>query len=100
MIGGKMGDYTVLIHENSNTEENDYTHGGFSDCKSAVGACKKIVDEFLSASYKQGMTSKELYGLYTVFGEDAYVVSTDKNCSFSSWDYAKTRCEALCKGVL
>ena len=55
------------------------TRGGF-----ARAACKKIVDEFLKKGYENGMSFKELYSGYTMFGEDPFIVSNDEKCRFSA----------------
>jgi len=77
-------------------ESERYKLGEFDTCEEAVSACKKIVDEFLEKGYKKGMTFKELYEGYTMFGEDPFVYTKDKTCFFSAWSYAKKRSAELC----
>ncbi|WP_334380406.1 hypothetical protein [Bradyrhizobium sp. AZCC 1577] len=79
-------------------EDERYEHGVFSTAEEAIAACKRIVDEDLNNSYKPGMTEKELYEIYTMFGDDPFVVSldgADNAARFSAWDYAKERCAVL-----
>jgi hypothetical protein len=54
-----------------------------------------IVDEFFSRTFDGKITYEELYSGYTTFGEDPFIVSGDKDCFFSAWDYAKRRCREL-----
>ncbi|MBV9282861.1 MAG: hypothetical protein JOZ41_22530 [Chloroflexi bacterium] len=69
----------------------------FRDCKSAVAACQKIVDEFLAGNYKAGMTPEELWEGYAHLGEDPWISTEDPECQgFSSWDYARARCKEIC----
>jgi hypothetical protein len=42
------------------------------------------------------MSFKELYGGYTGFGEDPFIVSDDDQCFFSAWNYARKRSTELC----
>ncbi len=77
-------------------ESERYSHGEFNDCESALRACKKIVDDFLLHHYRPGMTAEELYAGYTTFGEDPFLSTTDSNCTFSAWTYAKKRCAEIC----
>ena len=90
--------YEVYVDDNFHfMDENErYKLGDFRTCEEAIAACMKIVDEFLEKGYKRGMSFKELYGGYTGWGEDPFIISEDKTCSFSAWDYAKKRCAELC----
>lgn len=91
-------DYKVMVDENSHymDEAERYEHAHFHSCGEAIAACKKIVDDYLLANYNPSMTVEELYRSYTTFGEDPFVLTTDEQCQFSAWDYARQRCEALC----
>lgn len=80
-------------------ESERYKLGDFENCEEAVAACKKIVDEFLELGYTEGMSFRELYEGYTMFGEDPFIASDDDDgCRFSAWDYAKKRCREMCGG--
>lgn len=91
--------YTVKVDDNFHymDESERYTLGVFDDCESAVQACKKIVDEFLLEHYSPGMTAQELYSGYQGFGEDPFISTTDRECKFSAWTYAKQRCQEICR---
>ncbi len=90
--------YEVYVDDNFHfmDESERYRLGSFETCEEAVAVCMKIVDEFLEIGYKKGMSFNELYGGYTGFGEDPFIISDDKTCFFSAWDYAKKRCIELC----
>jgi hypothetical protein len=90
--------YEVYVDDNFHflDESERYRLGEFKTCEEAVAVCKKIVDDFLEKGYKKGMSFKELYEGYTGFGEDPFIISSDKTCFFSAWTYAKKRCTELC----
>ncbi len=90
--------YEVFVDDNFHfmDESERYKLGEYDKCEEAVDVCKKKVDDFLSAEYKEGMSFKELYELYMMFGEDPFIISDDKACLFSAWDYAKKRSAILC----
>jgi hypothetical protein len=89
--------YVVRVDENSHYMDasESYTEGGFDDCASAVAACKRMVDEFLAGNSGGTTNPEELFRIYTIFGEDPYVISNDPGCTFSAWDYARERCRAI-----
>jgi hypothetical protein len=100
-----MFQYSVMIDDNFHyMKEEDRLHfGTFSTAEEAVAACPKIVDDRLESHNKPGMTAKDLYDLYVMFGEDPFVLPTDRattvdqaNWNFGAWDYAKERVKLLC----
>lgn len=90
--------YTVYVDDNFHymDESERYVLGTFEDCETAIEECKQIVDEFLLANLTSGMTARQLYGLYTSFGEDPWISGPESNCKFSAWTYAGQRSEELC----
>ena len=86
--------YTVKVADNFHymDESQTYELGEFADLQDAVSACKRMVDDWLAATYEDGTTAESLYQHYKQFGKDPYIVGE----SFSAWSYAKQRCEALC----
>src|ERR1700730_11315217 len=90
--------YKIYVDDNFHymDESERYFKGGYETAEAAIGAAKAMVDAELVASYKPDMTAGELYDLYTDFGEDPFIVSEDRNCRFSAWDYAKERCQQIC----
>ncbi len=95
---GHSKKYEVFVDDNFHFMDENERHklGEFESCEEATAACKKIVDEFLETGYKPGMSFEELYGGYVGFGEDPFIISDDKNCFFSAWNYAKRRSTQLC----
>ncbi len=87
--------YTVFVDDNFHymDESERYKLGEFEDCASAVAACKQIVDEFLNTC--DAKTDAELYHLYVTFGEDPWISSTDSECEFSAWNYARERAKEI-----
>ena len=90
--------YTVFVDDNFHMgeEEERYKLGEYDSCQEAVDACKEIVDEFINKGYSEGMSFKELWEGYMMFGEDPFIQSDDPICKFSAWNYAKQRCIELC----
>ena len=90
--------HQVYVEDNFHfmDESERYKFGVFETCEEAVAVCMKIVDDFLERGYNKGMSFKELYEGYIGFGEDPFIISNDKTCFFSAWDYAKKRCVELC----
>ena len=98
----KSATYMVRVDDNFHYQDESErtTLGEFATWDEAVAASKKLVDDFLAASFKPGMPPEDLYLAYTSFGEDPFILgerptSTD---DFSAWGYAKKRCEELCGG--
>ena len=71
--------------------------GEFDNADEALAAAKQIVDRELLDAYRSGMTADELYDHYTSSGSDPFIRSDDRSCHFSAWNYAKVRCQELCK---
>jgi hypothetical protein len=72
-------------------------HAEFPTCAAAIAACQRLVDDHLRSAYRPGMTAEALWADYTRFGDDPFIVTTDEQCRFSAWDYARQRCAALCR---
>ena len=91
--------YRVLVDDNFHymDESERYELGTFASLEAAVQAAQAIVDSFLASEYKPGMTAHQLYGQYTSFGDDPFILASDHSkVTFSAWDYARRRCEELC----
>jgi hypothetical protein len=91
--------YKVVVDDNFHymDESERYTHGEFESSDIALSAAKALVDADLSSLYRSGITADELYRHYTSFGNDPYIISEDQSCHFSAWNYAKERCQEICK---
>jgi hypothetical protein len=90
--------YAVLVDDNFHymDEGERYCLGSFATLEDALGACKAIVDEYLTSVYRSGMRADELLSSYKMFGEDPFIVGSEKRVLFSAWDYAEQRCQVLC----
>lgn len=97
-----VSQYKVMVDDNFHYMEEDERRelGTFATLEEALAACRTLVDRWLADNHKPGMTGAELYSLYASFGEDPFILSGEggPECSFSAWDYAKERAEALCRG--
>lgn len=90
--------YRVLVDDNFHSmDESERSElGEFDTLEAAVAACKSIVDEFLIANYRPGMTAAELSAQYAFFGEDPFVVTGQGTVPFSARDYATERVKHIC----
>jgi hypothetical protein len=76
-----------------------YTHGEFATWEEALGAAKRIVDTFLAAEFRPGITADALFDRYVAFGDDPFISPVPDGLSFSAWEYAEQRCNTLCAGT-
>jgi hypothetical protein len=92
--------YKVMVDDNFHYMEDDrYEFGRFSTIEQAIAACKRIVDDDLSAFAKgKNYAPDDLYEHYVSFGSDPFIVALDpkddRPC-FSAWGYAKERSQVL-----
>lgn len=88
--------YRVCVDDNFHfmDESERYELGEFESQEEALAAAKDIVDRGLETVYKPGMSAEELFGNYTMFGEDPFIVPEDSE--FSAWEYARKRCFQIC----
>ena len=91
--------YRVLVDDNFHymDESERYALGEFDTLEAAVAACKRLVDEFLTSSYRPGMTAAELLTQYALFGEDPFVYTGDDTVPFSARDYASDKVRTICR---
>ena len=89
--------YVVLVNENSHymDETERYEQGRYPDCATALAVCRRMVDDFLASNGGGAKTAGELFGIYTTFGDDPFIVTEDDACTFSAWDYARQRCAEI-----
>lgn len=92
--------YIVMVDDNFHfmDESERYKAGEYDNYDDAVAKCKAIVDDFLESALEPGMTAKQLFGSYTMFGDDPFIQGDPKaesKISFSAWDYAKERSRTL-----
>ena len=92
--------FKVRVRENAHymDESEAYDHGVFASYAEAEAACRRIVDQFLAGAKKPGIGADALFRLYTLFGEDPAIVGAGPGGErFSAWDYARKRCDAMCR---
>jgi hypothetical protein len=98
-----MSNYKVMIDDNFHyMEENERRElGSYDSAEEAIAACRNVVDTWLAANYKPGMSSAELIEQYKSFGDDPFIVAlpgAPAETKFSAWDYAAGRAQAMCAG--
>jgi hypothetical protein len=85
--------YHVIVRDNYHyrDEAEAYAITGFRTEADALAKCHKIVDQDLEANAEPGRTAEDIFGYYTMFGEDPSIVGPkDKpDVTFSGWHYAK-----------
>ena len=96
-----MSRYKVTVDDNFHYMEEDerYELASFLTIEEAIAACKRIVDDDLSAFAKgKNYAPDDLYEHYVSFGSDPFIVALDpkddRPC-FSAWGYAKERSQVL-----
>lgn len=95
-----MTRYRVLVDDNFHyTEEDERSEFGvFDTVDEAIAACRDIVERSLVHLHRPGMTAGALLERYKSFGDDPFIVTegTGAKVEFSAWNYAETRCPAIC----
>jgi hypothetical protein len=91
--------YEVFVDDNYHymDESERYSGGVFDSWDAAEAKCRQIVDEFLLANYKEGISAQALLAQYKSYGEDPWILSSGEERRFSAWDYAEARCEEICR---
>ena len=94
--------YKIRVDDNFHYMDADSRTSGptFETAEKAVAYCKSVVDQYLVAQYQPGMTAGALYGSYTMFGDDPFILSINAELvEFSAWDYARQRSTEICAGA-
>lgn len=91
--------YEIFIDDNYHyMDESERIKGKtYITASKALAAAQQIVDDCLRDLYRNGLSSGELYDLYVSSGKDPFIITSDDSCKFSAWDYAKSRCQDVCK---
>lgn len=91
--------YEVFVDDNFHYQDESerYKLGEYDSYEAAVEACKQIVDRELSHLHGNNATPAELYSSYTSFGEDPFIRPAPRKNRFSAWEYARQRCEEICR---
>lgn len=76
--------------------------GEFATVEEAITTARKIVDEFLSRSFKPGMDAQSLFSLYKRQGEYPFIFCDDDKSvnvpGFEHSHYARDRAAEVCGG--
>jgi hypothetical protein len=96
-----MPRYKVMVDDNFHYQDSDerWEQGTYETVEEAIAACRGLVDRSLEKAYKPGTSAEALYGDYTSFGDDPFIVvvdGADDRAKFSAWSYAKERCRMIC----
>ena len=88
--------YIVIVDDNYHfTDTNErYKDSEHSTYLSAVRRCQTIVGDYLESAIEPGMTAKQLYSSYTMFGEDPFIDGETDN-HFSAWKYAEEKSKKI-----
>ena len=91
--------FEVLVDDNFHYQDESerYKQGEYETYEEAVKVCKAIVDGELLHVYEEGTSAADLYNSYTSFGEDPFIRPSPEGQRFSAWEYARQRCEEICK---
>ena len=92
------GPFVVIVRDNFHYMDKDewWTLGAFPAADEAIAAAKPLVQKSLDEAYEAGMSADSLFGRYKGFGDDPFVVAKDdEQIEFSSWDYARARCDEM-----
>jgi hypothetical protein len=91
--------YRVAVDDNFDFMDEDARDEGvtYETAEGALAAAQLIVNKSLRNLYATGFTPEQLLDAYMDFGDDPFIVSDDPTCKFSAWDYAATRCSAICE---
>jgi hypothetical protein len=93
--------YHMFVDDNFHYMDRSYRSGPvmFLRVDEALAAARQIVDRFLAENHVPGMAADTLYGQYTMFVEDPFIVALDgPEVQFSAWSYAKEQSCAVCGG--
>ena len=91
--------FEVFVDDNFHYQDESerYKQGEYDTYEEAVKACKEIVGGELSHLNLNRLSAAELYSAFTSFGEDPFIRPTPEGERFSAWEYARQRCEEICK---
>ena len=90
--------YQVLVDDNFHhlDEKERFELGRFATAQAAVDAARRVVDDYLRSALQPGMRADQLFAAFALFGRDPFVVGAGEEVAFSSFEYARERCRALC----
>lgn len=85
--------YHVMVDSNFHymDESERYPAGEYDSLEDAIATAKRLVDRSLLEFASEGRTAGDLYAHYCQFGDDPFIVGSEK-VEFSAREYAKVRC--------
>ena len=92
--------FRVFVDDNFHYMDDSYriTLGDFDTLEAAIAAARARVDECLQDLMTPGLTADQLFRDYMHCGDDPFVVVPDTtDVLFSARNYARERCEAICR---
>jgi hypothetical protein len=94
--------YFVEGLTNVHSGESDVRHiGEFETIEDAIRASQEVIDQFLAANLRNGITVADLFAQYQKFGEVPFIFSdgakTMNVTGFNHFKYAMIRCIAICE---
>ena len=91
--------FEVFVDDNFHYQDESerYKQGEYETYGDAIKVCREIVDGELLHLYEKGTSAADLYFSYTSFGEDPFIRPAPDGQRFSAWEYARQRCEEICK---
>jgi hypothetical protein len=98
----QMPRYKVMVDDNFHYQKEDerWEKGVYNSPQEAVEVCRGIVDKCLVDGYRPGISAKDLYEHYAMFGDDPFILvlaGQDNSTTFSARNYAEERCRAICQ---
>lgn len=95
--------FVVFVDNNAHYRDESERHkqGEYDNYEEALIVAKNIIDEFLSKNRDQYSEASILFRIYSLYGEDPYIVpdpakvSGGTRESFSAMNYARQRCQQL-----
>lgn len=94
--------FTLYVDDNFNYMDTTsrYKVGTYKTWEEAVAKAKQIVEECILPSVEDGRSPEEAYRLYTMFGEEPWILGDghipSNGRAFSAWNYAKEKIAELC----
>ena len=91
--------YRVYIDSNFHQMDTSARtmYGEYDTYAQAIAAARQAIDTALESARQPGMSASELLEVYARLGEEPFIIPDDTTPRFDGRDYARTRCEQLCR---
>lgn len=84
--------WQVFVEDFAKREADRHAIGEFPSYEAALSVATQRVDQVLAEFQKPEQSAKALFELWTLFGEDVFIVPAHSHNPFSALDYARLRC--------